>query len=440
MKHTLILLTSLLLTPLAAVHSQPPHPPVVDISGETERHVIIAQGTETDWQGHPHTLLLPDGRTIFCVWQGRQDGTGRHGAPGGLLKRSNDGGLSWSELLDVPANWKENGRGSPTIHRLVDAQGVARLFVYCRDEKRTTFLHAMSEDEGKTWSPLQPLRRSNTAEPPITGWSAPISILEARGSDGRRKHLMWYERGRDGRPVPGVIWQSASYDGGLTWGESKPVVDKAGASEPTAIRSPDGKQILLLIREQNRQLNSLFSISNDEGETWSAPKELPLFLTGDRHLARYARDRRLVIVFRPVPPLARADVDYKGLRSVKDSHFTAWVGRYEDLVAGEEIGYLVKLLHSHAGGDHTYPGLELLPDGTFIATTYIKYREGPEMHSVVSVRFTLAETDAMAAQAEKRLSTKRDDHETPPHTLRCPAADRAGHVSLPPCLGAAGHG
>jgi hypothetical protein len=46
--------------------------------------------------------------------------------------------------------------------------------------------------------------------------------------------------------------------------------------------------------------------------------------------------------------------------------------------AGKQSGYLVKLLHSHAGGDPTYPGLELLPDGTFVATTYIKYRAGPE--------------------------------------------------------------
>jgi hypothetical protein len=194
MKHTFTLLATLLLAPLATNAAEKPGLPVVDISGETDRHFIIAQGTETDWQGHPHTLLLPDGKTMFCVWQGRQDGTGRHGAPGGLLKRGNDGGLTWSGLLDVPANWKEIGRGSPTIHRLVDAKGVARLFVYCRDEKRTTFLHAMSEDEGKTWSPMQPLHRSNPAEPPITGWTAPISILEARGPDGSRKHLTWYER------------------------------------------------------------------------------------------------------------------------------------------------------------------------------------------------------------------------------------------------------
>ena len=78
----------------------------------------------------------------------------------------------------------------------------------------------------------------------------------------------------------------------------------------------------------------------------------------------------------------------------EDSHFTAWVGRYEDLETGEENGYLVKLLHSHAGGDHTYPGLELLPDGTLVATTYIKYRPGKDRNSVVSTRFKLSETDA----------------------------------------------
>ena len=56
----------------------------------------------------------------------------------------------------------------------------------------------------------------------------------------------------------------------------------------------------------------------------------------------------------------------------------------------------MKLLHSFKGGDNGYPGVELLPDGTFVATTYIKYREGPEKNSVVSARFKLAETDRLA--------------------------------------------
>ncbi len=357
--------------------------PIVDISGQTERHVFVARGSETEWNGHPSTVLLPDGKTIFCVWQARHDGTRQHGAPGGYMKRSDDGGKTWSDYLDLPANWRETGRGSPTIHRLVDGQGTVRMFVFCRDEKRTTFLTGVSKDDGVTWSELRPIGRAQPAAGPITGWTAPITIFEASAPDGRRRHLMWYERTRDGQPSVGVIWQSVSYDGGLTWGESKPVVDKAGSCEPACVRSPDGKQLLLLIREQNREMSSLMATSDDEGETWSPPRELPLALTGDRHLPRYAPDGRLVIVFRPVPP-----GEAKGLSSFPDDYFTAWVGHYDDIVNGREGECLIRLLRSYRGADHTYPGLELLPDGTFVATTYIQYRPG-ELQSIVSVRFRI---------------------------------------------------
>ena len=36
--------------------------PVVDISDETERHAIIAEGTENIYQGHPTTVLMPDNK------------------------------------------------------------------------------------------------------------------------------------------------------------------------------------------------------------------------------------------------------------------------------------------------------------------------------------------------------------------------------------------
>ena len=68
-----------------------------------------------------------------------------------------------------------------------------------------------------------------------------------------------------------------------------------------------------------------------------------------------------------------------------------------DILAGRPGQYRIKLLHSHAGGDCGYPGVEVLPDGTIVATTYIKYRPGPEKHSVVCTRFRLEETDRLAA-------------------------------------------
>ena len=59
--------------------------------------------------------------------------------------------------------------------------------------------------------------------------------------------------------------------------------------------------------------------------------------------------------------------------------------------------YRVKLLHHHGkrAGDCGYPGVELLADGTVVATTYVQYAAGTEQNSVVSVRFKLSETDAL---------------------------------------------
>jgi hypothetical protein len=116
-------------------------------------------------------------------------------------------------------------------------------------------------------------------------------------------------------------------------------------------------------------------------------------LHGDRHKAVYAPDGRLVVCFRDM-----------GRDSPTKNHFVAWVGRYEDIAGGGAGQYKIKLLHSHKGSDCGYPGLARLPDGTLVATTYVKYRPGAEQNSVVSTRFTLAETDAMARQAGPGLS------------------------------------
>lgn len=40
--------------------------PTIDISEETNRHIIIAAGTEEIYQGHVDTVLMQDGKTMFC--------------------------------------------------------------------------------------------------------------------------------------------------------------------------------------------------------------------------------------------------------------------------------------------------------------------------------------------------------------------------------------
>jgi hypothetical protein len=50
--------------------------------------------------------------------------------------------------------------------------------------------------------------------------------------------------------------------------------------------------------------------------------------------------------------------------------------------------------------DCAYPGVEILPGGRFVTTTYGHWIEG-EKPFVVSVRFTLAELDERAKQRAK---------------------------------------
>ncbi len=349
----------------------------VDLSRDPARHVVIAQGTAQIYQGHPTTVLLPDGKTMFCVW------TINHGGPCGPLKRSDDGGLTWSPLLDVPANWKDT-RNCPAIYRLVDPQGVARLIVYAGSGPGGDMHAAHSLDDGKTWSPMRGL-----------GLAGVMPFCTIVPIEGGKKLLGLTNIRRPGETVEqrsNVLAQAVSTDGGLTWTPWRVIVDLPGLKpcEPLVVRSPDGRQLLCLMRE-NQQRVALFMTSTDEGRTWSATRPLPPGLFGDRHQASYAADGRLVVVMRDTGP-----------GSPTSTHFVAWIGRYEDILAGRDgAAYRVKLLHSYKGGDCGYPGLERLPDGTFVATTYIKYREGPEKNSVVSARFTLAETDRLAAAAPR---------------------------------------
>jgi hypothetical protein len=352
--------------------------PTVDLSADVARQVVVAQGTADVYQGHPTTILMPDGRTIYCVW------TIGHGGPLGPLKRSDDGGKTWSDLLEVPKSWPTT-RNCPTIYRLKNPQGVERLVVYAgQGAGLASEMHvSYSTDEGKTWSEMKSTGLDGVAMPfcavtPVDGGKRLLGVTNIR-RPGETKE----ERSN-------VLAQSFSSDGGLTWTPWKIYLDVKGLKpcEPELVRSPDGKQILCLIRENVKRV-ALYMTSEDEGKTWSEAKALPAGLYGDRHIARYLPDGRLVVCFRDT-----------GKDSPTRNHFVAWVGTYADILAGRDGQYRVKLLHSYKGGDCGYPGVEVLPDGTVVATTYIKYREGPEKNSVVSTRFHPAETDPLAQRVK----------------------------------------
>lgn len=339
-----------------------------DLTGESCRQVVIAQGTAEIYQGHPTTLLMPDGRTLYCVW------TYGHGGPCGPMARSSDGGRTWERLDDrLPAGYAEY-RNCPSIYRLVDPDGKARIWVLAAQPDMPRIV---SEDDGETWREAEAL-----GLPCVMTFSSVVRLKNGH-------YLGLYHRRGDGtagesRGQPLHVIQVETADGGLTWSAPRLVAAVAGKlpCEPFGFRSPDGAELCCLMRENTHTGHSLVMFSSDEGATWSEPQPTCRELTGDRHMGGYAADGRLVVAFRDKAP-----------GSPTNGHFVAWVGTYDDIRAGRPGQYRVKLLHSHAGGDCGYPGVEFLPGGDILATTYIKHRPGPEKHSVVSVRFRLSELD-----------------------------------------------
>lgn len=368
MRNLFFLLSLILISSSVNAQQATPNLPWVDLSAQTNRHVVIAEGTPELYNGHPTTVMLDDNKTIYCTW------SYDHGGKVGFIAKSEDTGLTW-QMLDTPADWPSTSN-CPSIYNLQDKSGKERLMVFAAHPLMT---QSYSEDLGETWTPVRSLGKPN-----VMAFS---SIVQLDNGD----HIGFYHRGHNDQDrAPLTLWQSRSTDGGLTWDESVCIAEVEGRSpcEPFVFYAPNQQRLICVARENNRMGNSLIMFSDDQGETWSEMKETPWGLSGDRHMIKYTPDGRLVSVFRDMAP-----------NSPTKGHFVAWVGTYNDLMAGYSGQYKVKLLHSFAGWDCGYPGLEILPDGTIVATTYIKYRPGEEKHSIVSVRFKLDETDKMAAAA-----------------------------------------
>lgn len=366
-----------LLLPIILMAAEPRY---IDLDADTSRQVIVDR-EKGQYLGHPTTVLLEDGKTIICVYPKG------HGKGAILLKRSEDGGKTWSDRLPTPKNW-ETSLETPTIHRVVDAKGQKRLILF---SGMYPVRMSVSEDDGKSWTELKP----------VGDWGGIVtmaSVIERKTGAGHYMAL-FHDDGRafakGGKPTQTfTLYKSFSEDGGLTWSFPEKIFasDKVHLCEPGALRSPDGKQIAVLLRENKRVAESHIMFSNDEGKTWSEPKELPASLTGDRHTAKYAPDGRLFISFR--------DAIKKGNSSPSEGDWIGWVGTYDDLIKGQPGQYRVRFKDNHHRWDCAYPGVELLPDGTFVVTTYGHWTKG-EPPYILSVRFQLKELDDLAKKAEK---------------------------------------
>ncbi|MBN1343672.1 MAG: exo-alpha-sialidase [Phycisphaerae bacterium] len=243
---------------------------------------IFVSGTE----GY-HTFRIPaivatNQGTILAICEGRRGSLSDTGDIDMVLRRSTDGGKSWSRLQVI---WHDGnntcGNPCPVVDRSTEtvwlamthnlgSDGEADLARKKAKGTRTVWV-SRSDDNGATWT--KPVDITATAKKPEWGWYATgpgVGIqLERGGHNGRLlipcNHTVQPDRAHPDRFEYGnhVIY---SDDHGKSW-QLGGVVPALKIDEPQAVELSDGS-IMMNMRSHFGKGCRAVSISGNGGETW----------------------------------------------------------------------------------------------------------------------------------------------------------------------------
>lgn len=409
--------------------------PFIDISDIKEWQTVVDK-EDGLYIGHPTTALLSDGKTVIAVYPKC------HGYGQIVLKKSFDGGKTWSKRLPVPKSFATSLE-VPTIFKTHDSKGNERLILF---SGLYPIRMSVSYDNGESFSELEPIGdfggitvmgdlcevcegeyialfhddgrfirggKHEKIEVFTSGegensysdfvhtysedggktWGEPQAHWMKNNINSGEERKKIYEAYAGAAYSDGRFYNYLvrSFDGGLTW--SKPEVITSTPPdeqlcEPCIVPSPDKKTLVVLFRENTHRKNSFMIKSTDGGKSWSKPEELCGALTGDRHCARYLKDGRLFISFRDTCRNSPTWGDW-----------VAWVGTFDDIVNGGEGQYRLRIMKNYYNGDCAYPGIEIFDDGTILTTTYghfDKLKDEEKLKNeayVVSVRFKIEDAE-----------------------------------------------
>jgi len=235
------------------------------------------------------TMVVTSKGTVLLFCEGRKHSRRDGGDIDMLLKRSEDGGRTWSKqmvLLDEGPGRVGNScaiieRNTDVVHLLFTRGGGECLF------------YTKSTDEGKTWSEFvttsdkpeqKEYKETNFLKgfggSPVGIGAGPVHGIQTKS--GRLIAPSYVGRTVEGKPRGGscIIY---SDDGGKTWaaGGVVPFVDDLRHGECTVVERSDGS-LLMNMRTSAPGLYALgyraVSTSTDGGATWSKPvldKNLP---------------------------------------------------------------------------------------------------------------------------------------------------------------------
>ena len=250
-------------------------------------------------QGGYHTYRIPalvrtTKDTLLAFSEGRKNNRRNHGDLDLVLRRSRDGGRTWSRQQLV---YEEGGAAEVTIGNpapVVDQDTGVIWLPFCRDNDRVLMTH--SNDDGLTWTP--PIDITDDVKEPDWTWYAtgPVNGIQLRRQPHKGRLVIpcdhrvggaensWNEAGRSH-----AIY---SDDHAKSWQLGKPT--EFAMNECTVAERSDGT-LLLNMRSYRGRNRRAVATSEDGGVTWSASRDDPQLIepicqgSNPLHVARASR-------------------------------------------------------------------------------------------------------------------------------------------------------
>jgi sialidase-1 len=229
--------------------------------------------------------------TLLAYAEARKTGRGDWGAIDIMLRRSEDGGKSWTEpvvLSKVKQQIAKNPmalaqnlgqEGAITFNNpiaIADRKTGAVHFLFCAEYMRAFYMR--SDDDGRTFTEPVEITAAFESFRPEYDWKV-LATGPGHGiqlTSGRLLVPVWLSTGTGGHAHrPSVVSTIYSDDNGATWKRGEIAIpnneDTINPSETVAEQLADGR-VMLNLRTESKRNRRVVTISADGATGWSQPR------------------------------------------------------------------------------------------------------------------------------------------------------------------------
>jgi sialidase-1 len=236
-------------------------------------------------------LAVTSRGTLLAYAEARKTGRGDWGAIDIMLRRSEDGGSTWSEpvvlsnmdiAIDKNPMALAQGLGSQdgtTFNNpvaIADHKSSTVHFLFCAEYMRAFYMR--SDDDGKTFSAPVEITAAFDGFRPEYDWKV-LATGPGHGiqlKNGRLLVPVWLSTGTGGHAHrPSVVGTIYSDDQGATWQRGEIAIpdneDTVNPSETVAVQLADGS-VMLNARTESKRNRRVVTVSPDGATNWSEPR------------------------------------------------------------------------------------------------------------------------------------------------------------------------